>query len=582
LSWKATIKTQMIKIFCSLLLLALPILDYGQDNTKIHKPELYDIEVHDKAQYVEIVKSQRNNIISCLQGYQESYRQYAGFIPSYNKIEKMVKKYFVSKNTYTAYYYLENVIIPKDSIHKMTFPISRSASGEAGYLQAHNKFTLVSGEDKECSLLHCSYVTPNSISFSGKEVMPEVTIKNIEVSYIKGISIVKIKNGIVTYQKNPPLSEFQSLLSSKLKKIHNGLYKVKYEVGKVMDSTFVNIIPIDAKIFTPPPTSFTLSQRQFFDTSVFKNSSFKPLMDCQKYSVDSIKNIERKELTRSYQFNDNGKISKILFSERGRTPDTMLVVLTYNKKNNIISKTNYYSFLNRDTLKEYSKILYFYNKHGLLERSACISFVEKRQEYDTLFVNTFSYNATGQKETDNLRNVDEDFLSSTGIKTFSHDKKGRLKEVHNIATRGKNHYYKTPDNNYTSYYTYFGDSSYKETQVFNLSNKEHNTFWEQKYFKNKNGQIVKTIKTWIQHVEILFLNGEYIPNPKSKTAFIQNSGTIYHYDELGRINKLTFQFGSEDKNDGWKTNGSHSQIFKYKDNKIYNLQETEFIEEMEE
>lgn len=565
---------------------SLPILIYGQDNAKINKSKLYDIEVYDKTQYDAIVTSHRDNIVSCLQGYQDFGQHNVGFIPSYNKIEKMNEKYFILKNTYTAYYSLEKVIINRDSLRSLdpsaVWATRISSTGEESFLKSHNKFTLVSGEDKDCDLLNCGYISIIPLTVLGNEVMPEITLKNIEVSYIKGISVVKIKNGIITYMKNPPLEEFQLLLSSKLKNIHNGLYRIKYEVGKVMDSTFVNIIPIDAKILTPPPILFTPSQRQFFDTSIFKNSSFKPLNDCQKYSVDSIKHLEKSKLIRSYQFNEKGKISKILFSERGRLPDTMLTVLAYDKKNNVISKTNYYSFLNRDTLKEFSKILYFYNKQGLLERSACISFVEKRQEYDTMFVNTFSYNLKGQKQTDNVRNVDDDFLSSTGIKTFSYDEKGKLKEVHNIATRGKNHHYKTPDNNYTSYYTYFGDSAYKETQVFNLSNKEDNTFWEQTYFKNKNGKIVKTITSWIQHVEILFLDGKYIPNSISKNAFIQNSATIYHYDELGRIAELTFQYGSEDKNDGWKTNGGHSQIFKYRDNKIYTLQDSEFIEGMAE
>jgi hypothetical protein len=60
------------------------------------------------------------------------------------------------------------------------------------------------------------------------------------MDYIKGITTLKIKNGVISFKKNAPPTEYQSALSDKLKTEKNGLYIVKYEAGKVMDSQFVN------------------------------------------------------------------------------------------------------------------------------------------------------------------------------------------------------------------------------------------------------------------------------------------------------------------------------------------------------
>ncbi|MEK6615040.1 MAG: hypothetical protein AABZ32_02850 [Bacteroidota bacterium] len=205
------------------------------------KSKLYDLEKYDKTQYFEAVNKQRDNLISCLQSISKSsgnpYSSYSSsvqFIPSFTELEKADKKYFIFKNSYTAYYYLKDN--STDGKNYGTYIVSGTRD-----IKKYAKFTLVSGEDKNCILLNNCYISIPTIKYEGYEVMTEATIKNIVVDYIKGVTTVKIKNGTVTYKKNPPPTEYQTLLSDKLKnEPKGGLYIVKYEVGKVMDKSFAN------------------------------------------------------------------------------------------------------------------------------------------------------------------------------------------------------------------------------------------------------------------------------------------------------------------------------------------------------
>lgn len=324
------------------------------------------------------------------------------------------------------------------------------------------------------------------------------------------------------------------------------------------------------------------SQRQLVDTSVFQNFSFKNLTDCRQYQIDTIKNIARKLLIRSYQFNEKGNVSKILNSPLDPIelhPHKTLTILAYDNKDNLVSRTNYYTFSNLDTLEEGSKVLYFYNKEGLLEKSVCLSFVEKRQVYDTMFVYKRIFNSKGQKEIENLRNVDDNFLGLTGIKTFIYDEKDRIKEMHHIATHGQNHQFKDTYANYTIYYTYYGETSYKETQVFNSGTQQDNSFCETTYFKNNNGKIIKRIERDISNVKIEYLNGKYVPDSQSPIAQIDNYTFAYQYDKFDRIINWTEEHDYDDKKTGFKYHTKYSHDFEYKDDKIYNLPEEIYHEE---
>ena len=111
---------------------------------------------------------------------------------------------------------------------------------------------------------------------------------------------------------------------------------------------------------------FCFSQQTILiDTSIYNNSTFKPLKDCQKFLNYRPGDSLCAEIIRSYQFDENGNIGKVLNSHKGRDTDTTLAILHYDKNNKQINRINY-DKVNGDTLIDGSKVFYFYNKNGLL------------------------------------------------------------------------------------------------------------------------------------------------------------------------------------------------------------------------
>jgi hypothetical protein len=299
------------------------------------------------------------------------------------------------------------------------------------------------------------------------------------------------------------------------------------------------------------------------------------LRDCRQYSVDTIENVEKIELIKSYAFDDKGNLIKIVktpYRPAGEIGDSTLAVLKYDKKNNLISRYNYKKYLSKDTLSEMSKVAYLYNTKGLLERQIGLSIVQKTKMYDTLFVIENTYNSKGLIETENTRNVEHWFMS-TGLKKFTYDNSNRIKEIQYIATYGN--LIDVSLGNFAVYYTYYGDSAHKEVQVFKLQPKENSTYREYTYSKDKNGKITKRVGTSISG-EILLKDGNYILNPESKNATIYKTSIDYKYDKWGRIEKFIYYYNSEDGD--WKYKGEYSRLFKYKDEKFYKLPTDEYID----
>ncbi|OFY85866.1 MAG: hypothetical protein A3F72_16125 [Bacteroidetes bacterium RIFCSPLOWO2_12_FULL_35_15] len=314
------------------------------------------------------------------------------------------------------------------------------------------------------------------------------------------------------------------------------------------------------------------------DTAIIKNSTFKPLRDCQKFHNYRPEDPLCAELIRSYYFDDNLNISGVLYSHVGRDADTSLSIMSYDKKNNLINRTNHSKYMKRDTLVEMSKVLYLYNSKGLLEKQIGLSQVEKTQLYDTMFVIEKTFNSNGLLEKENTRNVEPNYFMTTGYKKYLYDDSDRIKEIQFIANCCRLVDDKSVDN-YNVYYTYSGDSSYKETQVFNFVNKGNNQYGEWAYSKDKTGRITKIVESNVYPVEVLFVNGKYFPDPNSKTARFENKTIIYTYDKLGRIEKCTYNCNSDDRRDGCKTKYEYVEFFKYKDNKLYKLPTGEYTDD---
>jgi hypothetical protein len=188
------------------------------------KSKTYDLKEYDNSKYNSFVNNLRNSLI-------ERLKSNSSF-PDYYKIEQESQKYFRFKNTYSAYYKL--VDYSRESVDYGYYIAAGSND-----VRSENKFTLVSGDDNSCQFI--KYASPSlpTISYKGYTVMTEASVENITVDYTKGITNVKIKNGVVTYKKHLPPTDIQSLISEKIKSEPNGLYQVKYEVGQVMGDSFV-------------------------------------------------------------------------------------------------------------------------------------------------------------------------------------------------------------------------------------------------------------------------------------------------------------------------------------------------------
>ncbi len=188
------------------------------------KSKTYNLEEYDNAKYNSFVNDLRNSLI-------ERLKSNSSF-PDYYKIEQESQKYFRFQNTYSAYYKL--VDYSRESVDYGYYIAAGSND-----VRSENKFTLISGDDNSCQFI--KYASPSlpTLNYKGYSVMTEATVNNITVDYVKGITNVKVKNGVVTYKKYLPPTDIQSLISEKLKSEPNGLYQVKYEVGQVMGDTFV-------------------------------------------------------------------------------------------------------------------------------------------------------------------------------------------------------------------------------------------------------------------------------------------------------------------------------------------------------
>jgi hypothetical protein len=188
------------------------------------KSKTYNLQEYDSTKYISFVNSLRYSLLERLKS--------SSSFPDFYKIEQESQKYFRFQNTYSAYYKL--VDYSRESVDYGYYIAAGSND-----VRSENKFTLVSGDDNSCQFI--KYASPKlpTINYKGYTVMTEATVNNITVDYVKGITNVKIKNGVVTYKKYLPPTDIQSLISEKLKSEPNGLYQVKYEVGQVMGDSFV-------------------------------------------------------------------------------------------------------------------------------------------------------------------------------------------------------------------------------------------------------------------------------------------------------------------------------------------------------
>lgn len=99
---------------------------------------------------------------------------------------------------------------------------------------------LKSGDNDEIQSL--KNVNLPLIYINDYKVHTETKFENIKIDYVRGITRVKINNGMVVFQKDIPDEDIQEILSRQLINKQNGLYVVKYEVSDILGEKDVNII----------------------------------------------------------------------------------------------------------------------------------------------------------------------------------------------------------------------------------------------------------------------------------------------------------------------------------------------------
>ncbi len=188
------------------------------------KSKTYDLEVYDSAAYDLFINDLRQSLI-------EGLKSYSSF-PEWAQIENESKKCFTFSSSYEASFKLVDRSIENAGNGYLLLPVINNFASD-------NHFVLISGDDNACSFL--KYASPSlpTINYKGYNVMTDAGVKDIDVFYIKGITHIKIKDGVVTYKKYLPPAEIQESLSQKLKTLSNGLYHVKYKTGKVMGQSFI-------------------------------------------------------------------------------------------------------------------------------------------------------------------------------------------------------------------------------------------------------------------------------------------------------------------------------------------------------
>ncbi|MFD2937857.1 hypothetical protein [Spirosoma flavum] len=75
---------------------------------------------------------------------------------------------------------------------------------------------------------------------SGVDMSTRFGLSEVEVHYIKGVTTIKVKKGVITFQKNDPPSGYQQLIINSIKDyIPEGSFLLAYEGGSIMGEPYI-------------------------------------------------------------------------------------------------------------------------------------------------------------------------------------------------------------------------------------------------------------------------------------------------------------------------------------------------------
>jgi hypothetical protein len=188
--------------------------------------QTYDLAIYDISVYNSVLADLKAGIINYFLSSEKSHFSRT-IIPTYNKLINGDAKKFRFANVFNAYYKLENHSRPSQMYGNVLISGSRD-------IRQIKEITCTSGTTDNQSLFDAISIRIPTIEVEGYEVMTEARFENISVDYIKGITLIKIKNGNVEYLEYAPDDDLIEKFMEKLKNVPKGKYIVKYEYHNIM------------------------------------------------------------------------------------------------------------------------------------------------------------------------------------------------------------------------------------------------------------------------------------------------------------------------------------------------------------
>jgi len=190
------------------------------------KAKTYDLFEYDKIKYEETFAKIKKNILEHF--YQNSfyYNKIYPQIPTYSELENGNDKKYIFRNTYSAYFKLEDYSTESGNYGSLIVAGSHE-------IRQKNEIKLVTGTDTKCNLFSSFPMQIPTIKIDNYEVMTEARYENINVEFTKGITIAELENGEIKFIENEPCKDVQSQIAEKISFEAEGKYIVKYEASNI-------------------------------------------------------------------------------------------------------------------------------------------------------------------------------------------------------------------------------------------------------------------------------------------------------------------------------------------------------------
>lgn len=190
-------------------------------------PKLYNLEEKDIESYNKLVELQKNKIFDYLKNGNEKELNTDLGIPVYENMVKNKTNIFSFDNIYNIYYKTEDNSRPTITTNKVVY---------AGNINIRQIFKVenLEGSDKISNLLNKNKISIPTFKENEREIMTELSIKNVQVIYQKGYVFGKIKKKNLILDSPNFDKRIENEIKSKLEQQKNGNYLIGYIYINVM------------------------------------------------------------------------------------------------------------------------------------------------------------------------------------------------------------------------------------------------------------------------------------------------------------------------------------------------------------